>query len=265
MRYAKKSLGQNFLIDSNIIKKIIGLTNVFDKNILEIGPGKGALTDEILKNKPKSLTLIEKDNLLSNELKLKYNDNKKITIYNKDVLKFNFEKKLEKDTIIFGNLPYNIASQILVNIIKFKKWPPKYSCLIFMFQKEMADRIIGKYGTSKYGRLSILTNYRLSVLNKFKISPNCFFPKPKIDSTVLFLKPNSKIKNKIKNIENLEKITHVFFSKKRKMINKSFSKLFKNSENLSQKLNIDLSLRPNQLNENDFYKIVEYYEKYKKI
>ena len=119
-RYAKKSLGQNFLIDSNIIRKIIGLTNVFDKNILEIGPGKGALTDEILKNKPKSLTLIEKDNLLSNELKLKYNDNKKITIYNKDVLKFNFEKKLKKDTIIFGNLPYNIASQILVNIIKFK-------------------------------------------------------------------------------------------------------------------------------------------------
>ena len=265
IRYAKKSLGQNFLIDPNIIKKIINLTSVVDKNILEIGPGKGALTDEILKNKPRSLTLIEKDNLLSNELKLKYNNNKKITIYNKDVLKFNFEKKLEKDTIIFGNLPYNIASQILVNIIKFKKWPPKYSCLIFMFQKEMADRIVGKYGTSKYGRLSILTNYRLSVLNKFKISPNCFFPKPKIDSTVLFLKPNNKVKNKIKNIENLEKITHIFFSKKRKMINKSFSKLFKNSKQLSQKLDINLTLRPNQLNENDFYRIVEYYEKYKKI
>ena len=264
MKYAKKSLGQNFLIDLNIVKKIINLTAISDKNILEIGPGKGALTDEILKNKPRSLTLIEKDNLLSNELKLKYNKNKKIIIYNKDVLKFNFEKKLEEDTIIFGNLPYNIASQILVNIIRFKKWPPKYSCLIFMFQKEMADRIIGKYGTSKYGRLSILTNYRLNLLNKFNISPNCFFPKPKIDSTVLFLKPNSKIKNKIKNVENLEKITHVFFSKKRKMINKSFSKLFKNSENLSRKLNINLSLRPDQLNENDFYKIVEYYEKYKR-
>ena len=85
--YAKKSLGQNFLIDINIIKKIINLTNIFDKNILEIGPGKGALTDEILKNKPKSLILIEKDNSLSNELKLKYNNNKKITIYNKDILK----------------------------------------------------------------------------------------------------------------------------------------------------------------------------------
>ena len=131
--------------------------------------------------------------------------------------------------------------------------------------KEMAERIMGKYGTSKYGRLSVLTNFRLKVINKFKVSPNCFFPKPKIDSTVLFLKPNSKIKNKIKNIENLEKITHVFFSKKRKMINKSFSKLFKNSENFSEKLNINLSLRPDQLNESDFYRIVECYEKYKKI
>ena len=105
MKYAKKSLGQNFFIDLNIVKKIINLTAISDKNILEIGPGKGALTDEILKNKPRSLTLIEKDNLLSNELKLKYNKNKKIIIYNKDVLKFNFEKQLEKDTIIFGNLP----------------------------------------------------------------------------------------------------------------------------------------------------------------
>ena len=265
MGYAKKSLGQNFLIDSNIIKKIINLTTIFDKNILEIGPGTGALTDEILKKKPKSLTLIEKDNFLSNELKLKYSHNKKITIYNKDVLKFDFEKKLEKDTIIFGNLPYNIASQILVNIIKFKKWPPKYSNLIFMFQKEMAERIMGKYGTSKYGRLSVLTNFRLKVINKFKVSPNCFFPKPKIDSTVLLFKPNSKIKSKIKNIENLEKITHAFFSKRRKMINKSFSKLFKNSQALSKKLEINLSLRPSQLHENDFYKIVECYEKYKKI
>ncbi len=263
--YAKKSLGQNFLVDTNIIKKIINLTNILDKNILEIGPGKGALTDQILKNKPKSLILIEKDNSLSNELKFKYSNNKKITIYNKDVLKFNFEKKLQKDTIIFGNLPYNIASQILVNIIKFKKWPPKYSSLIFMFQKEMAERIMGKRGTAEYGRLSILTNFRLKVMNKFKVSPNCFFPKPKIDSTVLFFKPNTKIKNKIKNVENLEKITHLFFSKRRKMINKSFSKLFKNSQALSKKLEINLSLRPSQLHENDFYKIVECYEKYKKI
>ena len=101
MKYAKKSLGQNYLVDSNIVKKIINLTNINNKNVLEIGPGKGALTREILKNKPKSLILIEKDNILFNELKFQYKDQKNIIIYNKDVLKFNFEDKL-KNTIIFG-------------------------------------------------------------------------------------------------------------------------------------------------------------------
>ena len=265
MYYAKKSLGQNYLIDLNIVKKIINLTKIFNKDVVEIGPGKGALTEQILKNKPKSLILIEKDNMLSKELKLKYQNNKKIIIYNKDVLKFDFEEKLKDDSIIFGNLPYNISSQILAKIIKFKKWPPKYSDLIFMFQKEMAERIVGKFNTPKYGRLSILTNYRLKVLSKFNVSPNCFFPKPKVDSTILYFKPNKKIPKKIKNIENLEKITNILFSNKRKMINKGFSKLFKNPESLSRKLDINLSLRPEQLNENDFYRIVEYYEKYKKI
>jgi len=265
MYYAKKSLGQNYLIDLNIVKKIINLTKIYNKDILEIGSGKGALTEQILKNKPKSLILIEKDDILSKDLKLKYQNNKKIIIYNKDVLKFDFEEKLKDDSIIFGNLPYNISSQILAKIIKFKKWPPKYSDLIFMFQKEMAERIVGKFNTPKYGRLSILTNYRLKVLSKFNVSPNCFFPKPKVDSTILYFKPNKKIPKKIKNIENLEKITNILFSNKRKMINKGFSKLFKNPESLSRKLDINLSLRPEQLNENDFYRIVEYYEKYKKI
>ena len=265
MIYSKKSLGQNFLKDLNIIKKITNITEITNKDVLEIGPGEGALTNEIIKKNPKSLTLIEKDNFLYKKLKLKYNNNNKIKIYNADILKFNLEDKINKSTIIFGNLPYNISSQILVKMIRFKKWPPKYSALIFMFQKEMADRIIGKFNTSKYGRLSILSNYRLKMLNKFNVSPNCFFPKPKIVSTVLFFKPNCKILYKIKNIQNLEKITNILFSNKRKMINKALAKLFKNSERLSQELNINLLLRPDQLNENNFYKIVEYYEKYKKI
>ena len=242
MYYAKKSLGQNYLIDLNIVKKIINLTKIYNKNILEIGPGKGALTEQILKNKPKSLILIEKDDILSKELKLKYQNNKKIIIYNKDVLKFNFEEKLKDNSIIFGNLPYNISSQILAKIIKFKKYPPKYSALIFMFQKEMAERITGKFSTSKYGRLSILTNYRLKVLNKFNVSPNCFFPKPKIDSTILYLKPNEKISNKIKNIENLEKITNILFSNKRKMINKNMKKIF-NKNQLDSIKNLNLKDR----------------------
>ena len=260
MHYLKKSLGQNFLIDHNIIKKIVKITKIYNKNILEIGPGKGALTEQILKNKPKSLILIEKDNILSKELKLKYKDNKKIIIHNEDILKFNFEEKLKDNSIIFGNLPYNISSQILAKIIKFKKYPPKYSALIFMFQKEMAERITGKFNTSKYGRLSILTNYRLKVLNKFNVSPNCFFPKPKIDSTILYLKPNKKISNKIKNIENLEKITNILFSNRRKMINKNMKKIF-SKDQLDSIKNLNLKSRPSDLKPEKYYEITELFER----
>ncbi len=259
MNYTKKSLGQNYLIDLNIIKKIINLVNIFNKNVLEIGPGKGALTNEILKNKPKSLILIEKDYDLSKQLKLKYRDEKNIKIYNEDILKFNLEEKIRENSIIFGNLPYNISSQILVEIIKFKKYPLKYSALILMFQKEMAHRIIGKFNTSKYGRLSILTNYRLKVSDSFDVSPNCFFPRPKVNSTVLLLKPNTKKFDKIKNIENLEKITNFLFSNKRKMINKTMKKIFNNNQiNLIKNLN--LRSRPSELKPEKYYEITKIFE-----
>ncbi len=260
MIYAKKSLGQNFLIDSNIVKKIIKLTSIFNKNILEIGPGKGALTNEILKNKPKSLILIEKDYSFYKNLKTKYNDFKNIKIYNKDFLEFDIEKKLKKDTVIFGNLPYNISSQILVKLIRFKKWPPKYSSVAFMFQKEMAERIIGNFNTSKYGRLSILTNYRLNILKKFNVSPNCFFPKPKVNSTVLFFVPKKKIYNNIKNIKNLEKVTNILFSNKRKMINKSIKKIF-NKKKFEFIKDLDFKSRPSELKPEKFYEIAELFEK----
>ncbi len=260
MYYAKKSLGQNFLVDTNIIKKIVNLKNIYNKDVIEIGPGKGALTKEILNNKPKSLILIEKDDHLSNNLKLKYKGNNIIRIYNKDILKFNIEKKLKKNSVIFGNLPFNISSQILVKFIKFKNWPPKYTDMIFMFQKELSERITGQYGTKKYGRLSILTNYRLKITNKFNISNNCFFPKPKVDSTILHFKPLKKVHCKLKKIENLEKITNILFSNKRKMINKNLKKIFKR-KNIFLSMNLNLNSRPSNIEPEKYYKITEYFEK----
>ena len=120
MKFPKKSLGQNFLVDRNIIKKIVTTTQLENKNVFEIGPGRGALTEEILKKNPKSLFLIEKDFELAQLLKEKYNLNKNIKIYNNDILKIDFEKILLQNSIIFGNLPYNISSQILVKILRFK-------------------------------------------------------------------------------------------------------------------------------------------------
>ena len=174
-KFNKKSLGQNFLIDQNIKNKIIGLIKIQNRNIIEIGPGNGALTDEILKQKPKSVITIEKDNLFHKKLQLKYSKNKIIKNLNKDILKFDIEKLNIKNSIILGNLPYNISSQILVKIIKNKKWPPNFSDVIFMFQKELGEKILGKYPSNNYGRISILTNYRLYALNKFYVSHKVFF------------------------------------------------------------------------------------------
>ena len=259
MKYYKKSLGQNFLIDNNIVKKIINTVEIKNKNIVEIGPGKGALTEEILKKKPKSLMLIEKDFHLSRELKLKYLSFKNIKVINSDILKFDIEKILKKKTIIFGNLPYNISSQILVKFLKFNKWPPFFSSLIFMFQKELGEKIICDNPSQNYGRISILRSFRLNIKNKFLVSPNSFFPKPKVKSMVIHFTPLEIKTLRINKIFNLEKITNIFFSKKRKMIKKSLDKIL-NKKNIKRLSNINLKSRPGEIKPEIYYRITELYE-----
>ena len=185
---AKKSLGQNFLVDENIINKIINVIDITNRNILEVGPGTGNLTNHILKYEPKKFFAIEKDKYLASNLKKKYKE--KIKIINEDILKIN-EKELTKDkVIVFGNLPYNISTEILckwiLNLDKEKFW---FQSLILMFQKEVADRIISNTNSSNYGRLSILCNWKLKIKKICDIRPSSFSPKPKIDSTLLIFTP----------------------------------------------------------------------------
>ncbi len=153
---AKRSLGQNFLIDRNILEQIVNTVDVSNKEILEIGPGSGNLTTYILKKNPKRLYVIEKDDDLAVLLREKFDD--EIDIINEDVLKVSEDKISDAKLIVFGNLPYNISTEILskwiVNLGK-EFW---FESLVLMFQKEVADRIIAEPNTSKYGRLSILSN-----------------------------------------------------------------------------------------------------------
>ena len=256
----KKSLGQNFLIDNNILRKIIKLTEINNNDIVEIGPGTGNLTKKIIEQKPNNLILIEKDQTLSNDLKNKFEKSDNYKIFNEDILKFYLEKNIKKNSIIIGNLPYNISSQILVKLIKFKKWLPKYKKLILMFQKEVADKILAKNNTPNYGRLTIISAARLKITNHFNVSPNSFYPVPKVRSTVLVFEPIINKNFKVKNLDNLEKISHVFFSRKRKMVNKAFNELFLKPLEVAKKLNINLNLRPNELTENEYFKIAEYFE-----
>ena len=261
MNYFKKSLGQNFLIDKNIIKKIVNLKNIKNKNIVEIGPGKGALTDEILKKKPKTLTLIEKDFQLSEILKNKFRENKLIRIYCEDILNFDFKKLNHNNLIVFGNLPYNISSQILIKFIKLDNLLIKYTDLIFMFQKELGNKIIGNYPSNNYGRLSIIRNYKLKIIKNFLVSSNCFSPKPKVTSMVIHFQPKQNKNIKISKISNLEKITNIFFSNKRKMINKNIKKIL-NKEKIEKIEELELDKRPSNLKPDIYYKITELYEKF---
>jgi len=255
---AKKSLGQNFLIDHNILKKITELTSLENKFILEVGPGTGNLTSYILKKKPKKFFVIEKDKNLA--LNLAHNFKEKIEILNKDILEVDEKKINIEKLIVFGNLPYNISTEILckwvLNLDNNNFW---FTCLILMFQKEVADRIISDFNTSKYGRLSIISNWKLDVEKICDIKPNSFSPKPKVDSSLLLFKPKKNF-CEINNPKNLEKITRVFFNQRRKMIKKPFNQLFNGDLEIIQKLKIDLSLRPQNLNFDTYYKLAKEYE-----
>jgi 16S rRNA (adenine1518-N6/adenine1519-N6)-dimethyltransferase len=252
---AKKSLGQNFLIDQNIIDIIINIVEIKDKSILEIGPGTGNLTKNILKKKPKKMIVIEKDNDLAKSLKNNLEDN--IKIINDDVLKIN-ENNLDVEILtVFGNLPYNISTEILCSwILNIKNKNFWFDNLVLMFQKEVADRIIAKFNTKNYGRLSILSNWKLEIEKICDVQPSSFFPKPKIDSSVLLLKPKLDF-FPLTNPENLERLTRIFFMHRRKMLKKPYNLLFKGNYDIANKLNIDLNLRPQNLNFETYYKLSE--------
>ena len=255
----KKSLGQNFLTDENIIRKIVNLGNITNNDlVLEIGPGSGKLTKEILVKKPKKFFGVEKDKFLSNQLIKKYKN--KIKIFNTDILNFKESEISKKKIIIFGNLPYNISTQILVKWIISEESFKTYKKLILMFQKDVAERIIAKKNEKNYGRLSIISAWRLIVKKEFDVSENCFYPKPKVKSSVLTFIPKKKY-IKFKNPKNLEYITNIFFSGKRKMINKAFYKIFKNNIALINQLNINLKDRPGNLSSEKYYELTRKYEK----
>lgn len=261
MIIAKKSLGQNFLIDKNIIDIICNVIDINNKTVLEIGPGTGNLTSSLIKKKPKKLFVVEKDNQLASLLKKNFD--KEINIINDDILKIDENKISQDELVVFGNLPYNISTEILCKwILNLKDEKIWFKNLVLMFQKEVAERILSNYNSSNYGRISILANWKLKIKKIIDIKPNSFLPKPKIDSSLLFFTPKEDYL-KIKNPVNLEKITRIFFNQRRKMIKKPYKILFSNNVDILKKLKIDLNLRPQNLDFQTYYKLAIEYENLK--
>jgi len=255
----KKSLGQNFLRSDEILSKIVNVGNInYNDTILEIGPGTGNLTKKILDKKPNLLIVVEKDEILSEKLKERFGN--KITVINKDILNCYQEFKFEIPIKVFGNLPYNVSTKILTNFVKIKNISKIYQKFIFIYQKEVADRIIAKENSKYYGRLSILTSWRMDNEKILDIDPKYFYPRPKVWSSLIVHTPKIKF-DKLHKPKHLEHITNIFFNQRRKMIKKPMKQLFVNFEKIASELNIDLNLRPQNIPLKKYLEICKIYEK----
>ncbi len=254
----KKHLGQNFLINKNITKKIaeIGIINK-DSNILEVGPGTGVLTQELVKRDAKKIFAIEFDRDLKPELeKIKNNFNNFDYIIS-DALTLDERKIFKKNVIIFGNLPYNISLKLLIKWIYSEPWPPFYNQMVLMFQKEVAERIIASSNNKKYGRISILSDARLNVKFHFNISKKEFNPEPKVDSAVLSFTPKKNSNFKLDDLNILSELTKNIFNTKRKMVSKVLKKIFNEKELQIIDFNNIKNLRPENLDFNFYYRLVD--------
>ena len=244
----RKRFSQNFLVDDQIVNRIIAtISPKKSDNIVEIGPGMGALTFPLLEHLD-HLSVIEIDRNLISLLKLNKQD--KLTIYEADALKFDYGK-ISNNLRIVGNLPYNISSPLLFHLLSSKN---QIIDMTFMLQKEVADRIIANHGSKTYGRLSVMMQTFFEVESMFTVPKESFNPKPKIESSIIYLK--TRAKPHTENTKLLEKIVKVSFSQRRKTLKNCLKSI------LSQKqTEIDLSRRAEMLSIENFITLMKDYEK----
>lgn len=258
---AKKSLGQNFLLDMNITGKIIrsslaaqGKETWHGETVFEVGPGPGGLTRAILSAEPDHLTVIEMDSRciqIMQDIQAVVGVNK-MHIVEGDALKFDWCVKREQPQNIVSNLPYNISVPLLLGWLKNMQ---NFSSLTLMFQKEVAERIMAEPNNKNYGRLSVLAQLVCRIKPLLTLNPNCFVPAPKIWSMVLlFLPQERKISTEI--FEKIEHLTELAFGQRRKMIRQSLKNV-PNLENLCAKVGIEPTMRAENITPAQYLRLAE--------
>ena len=245
---ARKRFGQNFLVDDQIVNRIVStISPKKSDNIVEIGPGKGALTFPLLEHLD-HLSVIEIDRDLISLLKLKKQD--KLTIYEADALKFDYGL-ISNNLRIVGNLPYNISSPLLFRLLSSKN---QIIDMTFMLQKEVVDRIVASHGSKTYGRISVMMQAFFKVESMFTVPKESFDPQPKIESAILYLK--TRTKPLTENIKLLEKIVKISFSQRRKTLKNCLKSILS-----QEQTKIDLSQRAEMLSVENFITLMKDYEK----
>ena len=237
----KKSLGQNFIFDKNLLAKISKSIKSKSINlIIEIGPGLGTLTDFLYKKKYKQLILIEKDTRLIQTLKKRFNDTK-VTILNIDALNFNYNKNSLRHSIIVGNLPFNVSVDLLYLWTKSNNWPPQHDKMILMFQKEVANRIVALPKNKSYGKLSVVIQSRYKIKKLIDVPASTFTPRPKVDAIILEFTPFNDFG--LIDINKIDKVAKDAFSQRRKKIKNNMSNYLSEIKSLS----ISPDMRPEDL------------------
>lgn len=253
---ARKSLGQNFLLDLNLTAKIARHAgNLEQTDVLEIGPGPGGLTRALLAAGARKVVAVERDaRCLPALAEIAAAYEGRLEVLEGDALALDASTHLTAPYAIAANLPYNIGTELLVRWLDVEAWPPQWSSLTLMFQKEVAQRITAKPGTSAYGRLAVLANWRAETRIAFTLPPSAFTPAPKVESAVVHITPLSAPRFEADR-KSLQKVTAAAFGQRRKMLRSSLKSLLPNISEVLEVAGIDGTRRAETLSLEEFCRL----------
>ena len=251
---ARKSLGQNFLLDLNLTMRIANLAGPLEHHtVVEIGPGPGGLTRALLASGAQKVIAIETDRRCLPALaEIAAHYPGRIEVVHKDAMDYQYSALGDDQKIrIIANLPYNIATKLLIDWLRSEEWPPFYQSMTLMFQKEVAQRICAKFGTKTYGRLAVISQWRTRPEIVLKLPARAFTPAPKVDSAVVHFEPIEPL-GEACSLRNLETVTAAAFGQRRKMLRSSLKQISKNPVELLENAQIAPEKRAEQLSIEEF-------------
>lgn len=241
---ARKRFGQNFLVDQSVLQGILDVVHPLPgEHLVEIGPGKGALT-EYLAERSEKLTVIELDRDLVPWLIVKFERHPGFQLFQADALKFDFAALAQTDQPlrIVGNLPYNISTPLIFHLLSYAG---RVQDMHFMLQKEVVERMAAVNGDKAYGRLSIMVQYYCDVEQLFEVPPSAFDPAPKVDSAIVRLVPHRQLPYPAQHIATLERLVNVAFQQRRKTLRNALKQLL--PVEMIDRLPVDTGLRPENI------------------
>lgn len=261
---AKKSLGQNFILDLNLTRRIARIASPLEEQtVVEVGPGPGGLTRALLMEGAARVVAVERDSrclAALEEVAAAYRG--RLSVHEGDALEADWPSLLadvEGPITIAANLPYGIATMLLVGWLETEPWPPWWDRMVLMFQKEVAERIVSAPGSKAYGRLAVLSQWRANVRMAMTLPPEAFTPPPKVSSAVVEFVPRERMQPDC-SVKSLGKVTAAAFGQRRKMLRQSLKQLGCDTEALLKEAGLDPQLRAEQLSVDQFANIAKVWE-----